>query len=74
MGPVWPRIGLQLAPAASHCTHWWLVESGAGLQLPVTALSVWPTASVPVKEGARVLESAPAATVEDAAEVELPLV
>ena len=41
-------IGLQFAPFASQRDHWYANEVGLPCQLPVDAVSVWPTCTDPL--------------------------
>jgi hypothetical protein len=47
-----PEIGLQLAPDASHCCHWYEKPVGEFAQLPLFAVKVLPSLGCPEIVGA----------------------
>jgi hypothetical protein len=46
-----PAIGAQAPPDESQRSHWVAYELAAGDQVPIDAVSVWPTAAVPETTG-----------------------
>jgi hypothetical protein len=48
----------QLLPPALQRSHWWAYDVGVLLHVPLLAVSVWPTAAVPLIAGGAVLTGA----------------
>ena len=67
VGFVASRIRVQLAPTVSHRNHWKANEVGLPDQVPVDAVRVFPTMSVPLTAGSLVLPGGAATDVVGAA-------